>query len=115
MERMMGFEPTTSTLARLRSTPELHPLGWVSEPELAAMLPYLLKRTDGSVEGAGRTGRCQAAFSGCSGLTSGKAAFCCTFSSAAVLVPCSSNSFPWRRHGGSWRGPAWKSFPYVRH
>lgn len=22
----MGFEPTTSTLARLRSTPELHPL-----------------------------------------------------------------------------------------
>ncbi len=32
----MGFEPTTSTLARLRSTPELHPLGWVSEPELAA-------------------------------------------------------------------------------
>jgi hypothetical protein len=23
---MMGFEPTTSTLARLRSTPELHPL-----------------------------------------------------------------------------------------
>ncbi len=25
MERMMGFEPTTSTLARLRSTPELHP------------------------------------------------------------------------------------------
>ena len=36
MERMMGFEPTTSTLARLRSTPELHPLGWVSEPELAA-------------------------------------------------------------------------------
>ena len=26
MERMMGFEPTTSTLARLRSTPELHPL-----------------------------------------------------------------------------------------
>ena len=32
----MGFEPTTSTLARLRSTPELHPLGWVSGPELAA-------------------------------------------------------------------------------
>ena len=32
----MGFEPTTSTLARLRSTPELHPLGWVSRPELAA-------------------------------------------------------------------------------
>ena len=28
MERMMGFEPTTSTLARLRSTPELHPLDW---------------------------------------------------------------------------------------
>ena len=26
LERMMGFEPTTSTLARLRSTPELHPL-----------------------------------------------------------------------------------------
>ena len=25
VERMMGFEPTTSTLARLRSTPELHP------------------------------------------------------------------------------------------
>ena len=25
-ERMMGFEPTTSTLARLRSTTELHPL-----------------------------------------------------------------------------------------
>ena len=25
-ERVMGFEPTTSTLARLRSTPELHPL-----------------------------------------------------------------------------------------
>ena len=24
-ERMMGFEPTTSTLARLRSTTELHP------------------------------------------------------------------------------------------
>ncbi len=24
-ERVMGFEPTTSTLARLRSTPELHP------------------------------------------------------------------------------------------
>ena len=75
------------------------------------MLPYLLKRTDASVEGAGRTGRCHAAFSGCSGLTSGKAAFCCSFSSAAVLVPCSSNSFPWRRHGGSWRGPAWKSSP----
>jgi hypothetical protein len=36
MERMMGFEPTTSTLARLRSTPELHPLGWVSGPEPAA-------------------------------------------------------------------------------
>ena len=36
MERMMGFEPTTSTLARLRSTPELHPLGWVSRPEPAA-------------------------------------------------------------------------------
>ncbi len=29
MERMMGFEPTTSTLARLRSTPELHPL-WMT-------------------------------------------------------------------------------------
>ena len=26
----MGFEPTTSTLARLRSTPELHPLGCVN-------------------------------------------------------------------------------------
>jgi predicted small secreted protein len=25
MERMKGFEPSTSTLARLRSTPELHP------------------------------------------------------------------------------------------
>ena len=25
MERAMGFEPTTSTLARLRSTPELRP------------------------------------------------------------------------------------------
>lgn len=25
----MGFEPTTSTLARLRSTPELHPL-WMT-------------------------------------------------------------------------------------
>ena len=25
----MGFEPTTSTLARLRSTPELHPLGTI--------------------------------------------------------------------------------------
>lgn len=36
MERMMGFEPTTSTLARLRSTPELHPLGWVSGPEPTA-------------------------------------------------------------------------------
>ena len=32
----MGFEPTTSTLARLRSTPELHPLGWVSGPEPTA-------------------------------------------------------------------------------
>ena len=30
MERMMGFEPTTSTLARLRSTPELHPL-WMGQ------------------------------------------------------------------------------------
>ena len=29
MERMMGFEPTTSTLARLCSTPELHPL-WMT-------------------------------------------------------------------------------------
>ena len=27
LERVMGFEPTTSTLATLRSTPELHPLG----------------------------------------------------------------------------------------
>ena len=26
----MGFEPTTSTLARLRSTPELHPL-WMGQ------------------------------------------------------------------------------------
>ena len=26
MERVKGFEPSTSTLARLRSTPELHPL-----------------------------------------------------------------------------------------
>lgn len=26
MERVMGFEPTTSTLARLHSTTELHPL-----------------------------------------------------------------------------------------
>ncbi len=26
MERAMGFEPTTPTLARLCSTPELHPL-----------------------------------------------------------------------------------------
>lgn len=25
MERAKGFEPSTSTLARLRSTPELHP------------------------------------------------------------------------------------------
>jgi hypothetical protein len=25
VERMKGFEPSTSTLARLRSTPELHP------------------------------------------------------------------------------------------
>ncbi len=25
MERVKGFEPSTSTLARLRSTPELHP------------------------------------------------------------------------------------------
>ena len=25
LERAMGFEPTTSTLARLRSTPELYP------------------------------------------------------------------------------------------
>lgn len=28
MERVKGFEPSTSTLARSRSTTELHPLGW---------------------------------------------------------------------------------------
>ena len=36
MERMMGFEPTTSTLARLRSTPELHPL-WMTGCLAASM------------------------------------------------------------------------------
>src|SRR6056297_1851431 len=29
LERVMRFELTTSTLARLRSTPELHPHPWV--------------------------------------------------------------------------------------
>lgn len=29
---MMGFEPTTSTLARLRSTTELHPLFYTHHP-----------------------------------------------------------------------------------
>ena len=28
LERVMGFEPTASTLARSRSTPELHPLAY---------------------------------------------------------------------------------------
>ena len=36
MERMMGFEPTTSTLARLRSTPELHPLWMDSDADRVA-------------------------------------------------------------------------------
>ena len=33
-ERVMGFEPTTTTLATLCSTPELHPLQWVRGHEI---------------------------------------------------------------------------------
>src|SRR5262245_65682539 len=33
MERAKGFEPSTPTLARSCSTPELHPHPWVTGPE----------------------------------------------------------------------------------
>ena len=43
MERAKGFEPSTSTLARLRSTPELRPLaslgGPIHTPELKTPAP----------------------------------------------------------------------------
>ena len=33
LERVKGFEPSTSTLARLRSTPELHPRSVFTLPD----------------------------------------------------------------------------------
>ena len=42
LERAKGFEPSTSTLARLRSTPELRPHrvppGWAADPVEAGLL-----------------------------------------------------------------------------
>ena len=38
MERVKGFEPSTSTLARLRSTPELHPLLQTTFPTCVSSL-----------------------------------------------------------------------------
>ena len=40
---MMGFEPTTSTLARLRSTTELHPLFAILVP------PFPVSRGSGAI------------------------------------------------------------------
>ena len=53
MERMMGFEPTTSTLARLRSTPE--PVSYTHLcPDLCAELLHSDQIHDvGQVEGLG--------------------------------------------------------------
>ena len=56
LERVIGFEPTTSTLARLRSTPELHPPAGKSrlyeiapgKCKAAASIPVLFKPASGA-------------------------------------------------------------------
>ena len=41
LERVKGFEPSTSTLARLRSTPELHPRIFSTKGRLAVKATVL--------------------------------------------------------------------------
>lgn len=53
MERVKGFEPSTSTLARLRSTPELHPRGGSFEVINPAKREGCFRRSRVKLQGGG--------------------------------------------------------------